>query len=94
MLASGITETSYLVSDLTFGVTYEFKVEARNSYGYGLYSETLALLCAFKPDPPLTVLTVNTNDVVTVAWADPVNNGSPVTAYRVFVEEKNTGVFT
>jgi hypothetical protein len=40
------------------------------------------------------VITVNTNNVVTVAWADPVNNGSPVTAYRVFVEEKNTGVFT
>ena len=94
MLASGVTDTAYLATDLTFGVTYEFKIESRNSYGYSANSETITLLCAFKPDPPTTLSTTNTDEFVTISWNDPIANGSPVTAYRVFIEEKDTGVFT
>ena len=94
VLASGVTDTAYLATDLTFGVTYEFKVESRNSYGFSAFSETLTLLCAFKPDPPLTASTANTDALVTIAWGEPVANGSPITAYKILVEEKGTGVFT
>lgn len=34
ILASGLTDSAYLATDLTFGTTYEFKVESRNSYSY------------------------------------------------------------
>jgi hypothetical protein len=74
-LASGLTDPNYLATGLTFGVTYEFKVESRNSYSYSPYSETITLLCAFKPDPPLFITTANNNDLVTVAWDDPIANG-------------------
>ena len=94
MVATGITETSYLVVDLTFGVTYEFKVEARNNYGYSTYSETETILCAFKPEPPLTVASANSNELVTISWDEPIANGSPVTAYKILVEAKDSGVFT
>ena len=94
MLASGVTDTAYLATGLTFGVTYEFKIESRNSYGYSGYSETITLLCAFKPDPTLTLSTANTNELVTVTWDEPIANGSPITAYKILVEEKGTGVFT
>ena len=94
VIVSGLTETAYLVTDLSFGTIYEFKVESRNSYGYSAYSDTIALLCAFLPDPPLTISTSNTNEFVTVAWDEPIANGSPITAYKIFVEEKGTGVFT
>ena len=94
MLASGVTDTAYLATGLTFGVTYEFKIESRNSYGYSGYSETITLLCAFKPDPPLTASTANSNALVTIAWGEPIANGSPITAYKILVEEKGTGVFT
>jgi len=70
---------------LTAGVTYEFKVESRNSYSYSAYSDVLTLLCAFKPDPPLIVTTTNTNDQVAVAWAAPIPNGSPITEYKVYI---------
>jgi hypothetical protein len=33
-LASGITNLYYLVTTLTMGQTYKFKVDSRNSYGY------------------------------------------------------------
>ena len=94
VLASGVTDTTYLATDLTAGVTYEFKIEARTSYGYSEFSETITLLCAFKPDPPQIVTTENADNFVTFTWSEPVNNGSPITQYNIFVEEKGTGVFT
>ena len=94
VLESSVVGTSYLATGLTAGTTYEFRLEAKNSYSYSAFSETLTLLCAFVPDPPLTVVTVNTNELVTVAWSEPVTNGSPVTAYKILVQEKDTGVFT
>ena len=61
-LVSGLTATNYLAVDLTAGVTYQFKVESRNSYSFSDYSDVLTLLCAFKPDPPLIVTTTNVNE--------------------------------
>ena len=61
-ISEGLATTSYLVTGLTFGVTYEFKVESRNSYGYSEFSATLALICAFVPEPPLVITTTNAND--------------------------------
>ena len=83
-----------MATGLTAGTIYEFTIESRNDYGYSALSETLTLLCAFVPDPPATVASANTNELVTITWSDPVTNGSPVTAYKILVEEKGTGVFT
>ena len=87
MLASGVTDTAFLATGLTAGVVYQFKIESRNSYSYSDFSETITLLCAFKPDPPLTVTTANTNDLITVSWSEPEANGLIVTSYRIYVEE-------
>ena len=89
MLASGVTDTAYLATDLTFGVTYEFKIESRNSYGYSANSETITLLCAFKPDPPTTLSTANTDEFVTISWNDPIANGSPITAYKIYIRQSD-----
>jgi hypothetical protein len=81
VLASGLTDPDYIAVGLTFGTTYEFKVESRNSYGYSDFSDVLTLLCAFIPDPPTTVTSINANDLVTLSWNEPIANGSPITAY-------------
>jgi len=47
-----INTQQYTVSSLTAGLTYKFKVEARNSYGYSVYSEPVAILCAAEPAEP------------------------------------------
>jgi hypothetical protein len=85
VIASSITTTSYTAIELTAGTTYEFKIESRNSYGYSTYSDTLTLLCAFIADPPVIVLTVNSFDQVLVLWSEPVTNGSPITAYKIYL---------
>ena len=80
-----MTSTSYTVMGLTAGKTYEFKVEARNSYGYSAGSSVLTLLCAFVPDSPTMIETANVNDKVSVSWSEPVTNGSPITAYKILI---------
>jgi hypothetical protein len=83
-----------LATGLTFGTTYQFKVESRNSYSYSPYSDTITMLCAFKPDPPLVVTTTNTNDLVTVQWDDPIANGYVIHAYRFYVLEHDGVTYT
>lgn len=85
VLQDGIIGTSYTATNLNAGSTYEFTVEARNSYSYSEPTEMIQLLCAFIPDPPLTVTTENENDLVKISWAYPVANGSPITAYKIFL---------
>lgn len=94
VLVDGVTDTAYLVTDLNAGSTYEFTVEARNSYSFSAESEMLSLLCAFKPDPPLTITTVNENELVKIQWAYPVANGSPITAYKVYLIQSDGTTFT
>ena len=86
MLASNIASSSYTAVELIAGVTYQFRVESRNSYGYSAYSSSISLLCAYKPDPPLTVTTTNTDNKVAVSWSSPTTNGSPITAYKVYIQ--------
>jgi hypothetical protein len=54
-LQSGILENTYTAIGLTPGVTYNFKVTARNSVGFSPYSPEVSILAAQpadKPSPP------------------------------------------
>jgi hypothetical protein len=94
VLASAIANTHYTAIGLTAGTTYVFTVESRNSYGYSVVSEEITMLCAFIPEPPLTVATSNLGDQIVLDWIEPVTNGSPITAYRVYVRESDYATFT
>ena len=45
-LATGITTTSLTASSLSAGTSYKFKVQARNSEGFGIFSNELTTLAA------------------------------------------------
>jgi large repetitive protein len=89
-----VTTQSFVVTGLTSGVTYNFKVQSRNSHGFSDYSDEVTLLCAFKPDAPLTVTTSISNSDVIVSWSNPVDNGSPITGYQVYVVQHNSAIYT
>lgn len=93
-LASGLSFPVYTAVGLTFGQTYEFKVESRNSYSYSDYSEMIVLLCAFKPDPPTVLTTTNTNDLVTIEWNEPIANGVPITSIEFYILESDGVTYT
>jgi hypothetical protein len=46
ILQQGVTQQYYLVTGLTTGLTYSFKVESNNSEGNSAYSSTIAILAA------------------------------------------------
>jgi hypothetical protein len=83
-----------LVTSLNSGTIYEFKVEAKNEYGYSTYSSTLSLLAAYIPEVPTSVTTEIDGSQVKVLWSLPSDNGSPITAYKVHIQEVGTPTFT
>lgn len=88
------TDQSFLATDLSSGTFYEFKVEARNMYGYSEYSDMITLLSAYIPEPPINVVTTIEGDQVKVEWELVTSNGSPILAYNVYVQEIGTTTFT
>lgn len=52
VLKTGITTTGYVMTGVTPGVTYQFRVQARNGYGISAFSNTKAILAAQRPDTP------------------------------------------
>jgi hypothetical protein len=86
-LASGVTTTHYTATGLTAGKTYKFKVQAQNGFGFSEYSEEVAILCATSPEKPNTPSTTVVTDYVVFNWDAPVDNGSPITSYHVFIRK-------
>ncbi len=53
--------------------------------GLGLYFGLRVLV----PDSPTSITTTNVNDQVNVAWSLPETRGSPITAYKVLIRQKD-----
>lgn len=58
VLLTETTNTAFLATELTNGQTYDFRVMAKNVYGYSDPSATLTLLAAYIPSVPTNVETV------------------------------------
>lgn len=85
MLASGIPGTTYTATGLTAGETYVFKVQARNSFGFSDYSSpAVSILCATVPSIPAAPTSTVVADKVEFHWSAPSDNGTPITAYRIY----------
>jgi hypothetical protein len=89
ILASGVAATQYTATGLTFGKIYSFKVEARNGFGYSLYSAPISILCAAAPQTPDTPTTSVVADNVVFDWTPPVDNGTPITGYDVYIRKSD-----
>jgi len=78
----GPTALSGVVTGLTNGKTYSFKVGASNSLGVGAWSQPPALVIG-APTPPTAVTATAGPASATVSWHVPTNSGSPITGYVV-----------
>ena len=56
-LVTGVNLLEYTATSLTQGLVYTFKVEARNAYGLGFFSEIVQVLTAQAPDQPVPPVT-------------------------------------
>lgn len=85
LIKTQYTQLNYMIDTLQPGVTYGFWIKARNEFGFSDSSEIFYILCATVPDPPVAPLTVTVASDVTISWALPNENGSPITSYKVFL---------
>ena len=88
------SSTNYLCTGLILGETYQFKIEARNEYGYSEASKPIILLCSSVPAVPISVLTANDGQNLKITWQQSATNGSPITEYRVYIKESGSTAFT
>ena len=70
---------------MTPGITYGFKVQARNAVGLSDYSIEFKILCASVPSAPIAPLTIADQNYLTINWTAPYNGGSPIIGYNVYL---------
>lgn len=78
------TATTQIVTGLTGGVSYTFKVQSTNSFGSGPSSTASNAVVIIETTVPSAVTAVAGPEQATVSWAAPVSDGgSPITGYVV-----------
>lgn len=70
-------------------IIYSFVVQARNAYGLSAYSAKVDILCAFKPEPPISVVTSNFGNSILIDWTPGPTNGLPITAYAIYIRKQD-----
>jgi hypothetical protein len=83
--ASEVALTSYTTTALTAGLTFKFRVESRNTYGYSAYSSEVSILCATVPSVPTILTSTNVLNQVQFDWTPPSSNGLVITSYSVMI---------
>jgi hypothetical protein len=78
-----------MTSGFTPGVTYTFRVRAKNSIDLGVYSFTIVVTPASIPSKMATAATTTISTSVRIAWDLPNLNGGSIVSYRVWIMKKD-----
>ena len=83
-------ETSYTVTGLTNGETYEFRVRAVNSVGPGAESKPARATPATVPGAPRNLTLTSGSQYMMLIWERPADNGGlPITGYEYSQKEED-----
>jgi hypothetical protein len=77
------TATTQVVTGLTNGTTYRFKITAVNALGPGVPSTVTNAVVAGGPSAPTGVAASAGDASATVSWTAPTHDGSPVVGYAI-----------
>lgn len=78
------TSNTNIISGLSLGSTYIFRVSATNRAGTGSYSSSSSgILLATAPSAPTSLSASILNTSVIVTWNTPTNNGSSILDYTI-----------
>jgi hypothetical protein len=90
-IATGVEEQAFTATGLMAGLTYKFRIYARNAVGYGDPSSAVSILTAVRPTAPAApTTTVVANDVL-IQWTSPsgdpyVEYGTYITGYKLMIQ--------
>lgn len=93
VLADGLTDKDYLLTGLTTGVWYKFKVQARNEIDYGDLTEELVIRAAQPPSTTAKPVTSWSPDDVTITWGEPAINGDEITSYTILIRGSDSATY-
>jgi len=81
---------SHIADGLDEGGSYDFRIRARNKWGWGAYSATRTVRCATVPAQPAMVTTAvdPAEGGFQITWVAPAGRGEAVTNYTVQVWSK------
>jgi hypothetical protein len=96
VLQTGVTSKSLTATGATPGVTYYFKIMARNVIGFSAFSSSFGITAAIKPTAPTGVVTSRSLNDVILDWTAPSTNsvpdyGSVIVGYKIYFR---TSVYT
>jgi len=81
-----------VASGIIPGRLYAYKIRAKNKWGWSLYSPTSqAIIAATVPERvniPVTQISADNGDVL-ITWEAPFENGAPIGAYQVEINNQN-----
>jgi titin len=72
-------------SGLSQGEPYQFRVRAKNTHGWGDYSDVVTAIPASPPGKPDAVTVEIDNIYVKISWDEPLLNGAAIDAYKVII---------
>mmetsp|Transcript_29134 Transcript_29134/g.28192 ORF Transcript_29134/g.28192 Transcript_29134/m.28192 type:complete len:232 (-) Transcript_29134:211-906(-) len=87
------TADTYIVtSTITGGQSYQFKVRAKNKWGWGDYSAIASFKASEAPDQmdPVTTSIDAITGGVKIEWVAPSSNFDTITAYMIEIQETST----
>lgn len=85
ILQSDILVTQFTATGLKAGLTYKFKVQSQNDYGFSDYSNEVSILAAQKPSAPPAPVTSISGLNVKIQWGQSSDNGSPITGFIIYI---------
>lgn len=90
---TGSTATTYIVTGLTNGTLYYFRVSGVNNVGTGTPSNVISLMPSTIPGPAIIISSASCdNQQVLVTWAPPTNTGgAPILSYNLQYSTSSTG---
>ena len=86
------TSLSYSKTGLTAGTVYKFRLRAKNSIGFGPYSNEVSMTPSAVPGAP-TVTTSTDTIHAKISWTLPATNGASITAYKIYVRKSDLTTF-
>lgn len=82
---STITTLSYAYGPVEEDIIYNLRISARNIYGYSLPSNIVAGTPAKAPSAVDVPVGSTIGPSLVIIWNYPVDNGSPITKYKIFL---------
>lgn len=82
------TKTSFtLIGGLQGGKTYNFRIRARNKWGYGPYSVVVPIAASKASDRVSAPKVDYSGTQVRISWLAPFNNGASINQYLIEIKQ-------